>query len=61
MKSVPWYLINKDKKSHSHYLNVNCKKNPTENDNFSYKTAFFAQKCLKCHFQWGFSIINIYI
>ncbi len=30
-----------------------CKlwKNPTENDNFSHKTAFFVYKCKKCNFQ----------
>jgi hypothetical protein len=42
MKSVPTYLINKEKKITKPVSKCKLWKNPTENDNFSHKTALFA-------------------
>ncbi len=60
MKSVPTYLINKEKKSHSQYRNVNCGKTLLKMTIFRIK-PLFCIKVQKVSFSVGFFIIKIYI
>ncbi len=51
MKSVPTYTYKQGKKFTQPVSKCKMWKNPTENNNFSHKTAFLANKCKKCNFQ----------
>jgi hypothetical protein len=61
MKSVPRYLINKVKNSHSQHLNVNCRKILLKMTIFHIKQLFCIEVQNSVIFSVFFSIVNIYI
>jgi hypothetical protein len=61
MKSVPTYLINKEKKSHSQCLNVNCGKTLLKITIFRIKRLFLHISAKSVIFSRFFLIVNIFI